>query len=93
MNMDFCANKTPVYIIKEGAFGGTCFRDIYSSINGKWYKTSRTEFDELENIDQKYHSLNYYHVSVHKYGVKCRRSLRFLENNARINSVNHSVIF
>ena len=54
---------------------------------------SRTEFDELENIDQKYYSLNYYHVSVHKYGVKCRRSLRFLENNARINSVNHSVIF
>ena len=24
--------------IKEGAFGGTYFRDIYSSVNGKWYK-------------------------------------------------------
>ena len=24
--------------LKQGAFGGTHFRDIYSSINKKWYK-------------------------------------------------------
>ena len=35
MNMDLVANITPVEIIKEGAFGGNYFRDIYSSINGK----------------------------------------------------------
>ena len=28
--MNFSPNKTPVEIIKEGAFGGTYFRDIYS---------------------------------------------------------------
>ena len=33
--MDFGANKTPVEIIREGAFGGTYFRDIYSVINGR----------------------------------------------------------
>ena len=33
--MNFGANKTPVEIIKEGAFGGTYFRNIYSSINDK----------------------------------------------------------
>ena len=33
--MGFGSNKTPVEVIKEGAFGGTCFRDIYSGINGK----------------------------------------------------------
>ena len=33
--MDFGANKTPVEIIVEGAFGGTYCRDIYSSVNGK----------------------------------------------------------
>ena len=33
--MEFAANKTPVKIIKEGEFGGTYFRDIYSGINGK----------------------------------------------------------
>ena len=31
--MDFRSNKTPVERIKEGAFGGTYFRDIYSGIN------------------------------------------------------------
>ena len=34
--MDFDANKTPVEIIREGTFGGTYFRDIYSQVNGKW---------------------------------------------------------
>ena len=35
MNMNFGTNKTPIEIVKEGAFGGTYFRDIYSGINGK----------------------------------------------------------
>ena len=33
--MDFCANKTLVEVIKESAFGGTYFRDIYSGVNSK----------------------------------------------------------
>ena len=33
--MDFGANKTPVETIKEGAFGGTYFRDIHSGV-GIW---------------------------------------------------------
>ena len=40
MNTGFGANKTPVEVIKEGAFGGTYFRDIYSSVNNKCYKNS-----------------------------------------------------
>ena len=28
LQMDFGSNKTPVEVIKEGAFGGTYFRDI-----------------------------------------------------------------
>ena len=43
--MDFKPNKTPVEIIKEGSFGGTYFRDIYSSVNDKFYKDSRKKFD------------------------------------------------
>ena len=38
--MDVSTNKTAVEIIKEGAFGGTYFRDIYSGVNGKWYRKS-----------------------------------------------------
>ena len=30
--MDFGANMMPVEIIREDAFGGTYFRDIYSSV-------------------------------------------------------------
>ena len=36
--MNFSPNKTPVEIIKEGPFGGTYFRDVYSNINKTWYK-------------------------------------------------------
>ena len=35
LQMDVSPNKTSFEIIKEGAFGGTYFRDIYSSVNGQ----------------------------------------------------------
>ena len=47
--MDYSPNETPVEIIREGTFGGTYFRDIYSGINGKWYENSWKEFDQLKN--------------------------------------------
>ena len=78
--MDFSTNKTPFEVIKEGAFGGTYFREIYSKVNGKWYKKSWKEFDQLKNIDQKYYCSDSYNVSVNKCGVKCGTSLRFREN-------------
>ena len=34
--MTFSPNKTPIEVIREGSFGGTYFRDIYSGINEKW---------------------------------------------------------
>ena len=38
--MNLSPNKTPVEVMREYAFGGTYFRDIYSSINEKWEKDS-----------------------------------------------------
>ena len=52
--MEFGANKMPVEVITEGTFGGTYFRDIYSSVTGKWCKKSWKEFDQLQDIDQKF---------------------------------------
>ena len=75
--MDFGANKMPIEVIREGAFGGTYFRDIYSGINEKWYKNSWKEFVHLKNIDAKFYASDYYDVNVNKYGVKCGTSLRF----------------
>ena len=85
--MDFGTNKTPVEIIKEGAFGKIYSRDIYSSTNGKSYRKSWKEFNVLENNDRKYYCSNYYDVSVNKYGVKWGTSLRFWENKGWINLI------
>ena len=49
--MDFGANKAPVGVIREGAFGGKYFRGIYSGLTGKWHKKSWKEFNRLRNID------------------------------------------
>ena len=85
LKMGFRANKTHIQVIREGVFGSTYFRDIYSVINEKWYKKSMKESDQLKYIDQKYYSSDYYDISVNKYGVECRKSLRFWENKGWIN--------
>ena len=59
--MKFDANKTPIEIIKEGAFGDTYFRDICSGFNGKWYRKSWKKFDQLKDIDKNYYFSNYYY--------------------------------
>ena len=85
--MDFSPNKTPIEVIRKGAFGGTYFRNIYSGINEKWYKNSWKEFVQLKNIDGKIYASHYYDVNVNKYGVKCRTSLRCWENKGWINKI------
>ena len=85
--MDFGVNKTPVEVIREGAFGGTYFRDIYSGVNRQLYKKTWKEFDRLKDIDQNYYCSSYFDVNVNKYGVKCGTSLRFGENKGWINKI------
>ena len=46
--MDFGTNKTPVEVIREGAFGGNCFRDIYSGATGNWYKKIMERIQSVE---------------------------------------------
>ena len=46
--MDFGANRMLVVVIREGAFGGTYFRDIYSGVTRKWYKILWKEFEQLK---------------------------------------------
>ena len=77
LKINFGANKTPIEVIKEGAFGGTYFRIIYFGVTGKWYKKSWKEFDQLKHVDWKFHCSAYYDISVNKYGVKCGASFWF----------------
>ena len=85
--MDFGTNMTPVEVIREGAFGGIYFRDIYSGVNGKWYKISWKEFDQLKDIHQKFYCSVYYESSVNKYGIKYWTLLRFWESKDWINKI------
>ena len=68
--MDFEANKTPIVVIREVAFGGTYFRDIYSSVNEKWLKKSWKELDQLKNIDQKLYCSSHFDVNVNNMVLK-----------------------
>ena len=79
--MDSGTIKTPIEMIKEGAFGG------FSSVNGKWYRKSWKEFNDLKSLNSRYHCLNYYDISVNKYGVKCRTPVRFWANKGWIKSI------
>ena len=80
MNINFGTNKTRIEVIKEGTFVGTYFKDIYSGINGKWYRKSQKELDQLKNVDKKHYCSNYYDICINKYKVKCGTSLRFWGN-------------
>ena len=85
--MNFSPNKTPIEVIREGAFGATYFRGIYSGINEEEFvKSSWKEFVQLKNIDAKFYA-SHYHVNVNKYGVKCGTSLRFWENKGWITKI------
>ena len=84
--MDFGGNKMPIEKIREGPFGGTYFRDIYSSVNEKWYKKSWKEFNHLKNIDLKFYCSDYY-ININKYDIKCGTLLKFRENEEWINEM------
>ena len=79
--MDFGANKAPIKVIREGEFRGKYIKNMYSDVNGKWYKKSWKEFDRLKNIGQRYYCSSYYD------GVKYGTSLRFWENKGWINEI------
>ena len=50
--MDFRPNKTPIKVIKKGAFGGFYIRDIYFGVTDKWHKNSWKYFSVRKDIDQ-----------------------------------------
>ena len=85
--MDFDANKMPSKVIREGAFGCTYFSDIFSGINGKWYKKSWKELNQLKDILSEVLLSDHCDVRVNKYRAKCRTSLRLQKNKGWINKI------
>jgi len=81
---DFKPNISPKKVFQMGAFGGTYFRPIYSSVTGKNYKSGNVirEFkDWFKNIDiEKKITSSKYDKNINKYKVKCGSSLEDWES-------------
>ena len=82
---EFRPNLTPKQVLKLGSFGGTYFRDIYSSVTNKNYKGKNVikkypkEWFKGIDIEKKVISQKY-DKNVNKYKVKCGSSLEDWES-------------
>lgn len=84
---EFQPNYSPYEVIAQGAFGGTYFRDIYSSVNKRYYRDSDLEFDWVDIPREKLiMPWNQYNKESNKYKVKVGTTLEFWENHGWINS-------
>jgi hypothetical protein len=87
-NPDFVPNKSPAEVLREGCFGGTYFRPLYSAtlkteISGDWHELPVSWIEGL-NI-HKYLTSTVYDPQVNKYGVTCGQSIEEWEANGWIN--------
>ena len=83
---EFKPNLSPHQILKMGAFGGTYFRPIYSSVTKKHYKSEDVikEYPKswFKGIDiEKMVTSSKYDKKVNKYGVKCGSDLEDWEKS------------
>lgn len=85
---DFTPNKAPAEVLKEGCFGGTYFRPLYSftlgiTISNDWQELP-SHWVEGTNTDLSLVSSTY-EQSINKYGVKCGQTIEEWEANGWIN--------
>lgn len=82
---DFHPNQTPAEVLRAGAFGGTYFRTIRSSVNNTTYSGNAVLADTIPNewikgIDKKTMlTSSTYRADVNRYKVKCGGSLGMWE--------------
>jgi len=84
---DFNPNLKPFEMLQAGIFGGTYFRDIYSSITKQNYKDTWKELPDfwIINLPDNFYKSNIYDENVNKYKIKCGSDLRIWEKNGWIN--------
>jgi hypothetical protein len=80
---EFTPNKTPREMFKDGIFGGTYFREIYSTITGKNYKNQHLKFPKSwwKGIPDHYLTSEKCDISINKYKVKSGTSLEYWEDH------------
>jgi len=84
---DFTPNLKPYEILQMGSFGGTYFRDIYSSITKINYVDTWKELPEfwISNLHTDYYKSDNYNININKYKVKCGSPLSLWESSGWIN--------
>lgn len=87
---NFRPNKTPKEIFQEGAFDGTYWRDIHSSLTGKKYINNYKKYPFLRSIPESKMSRSIIErdISINKYKVHCGSTLEFWEDKGWITKYN-----
>ncbi|KAJ6264553.1 hypothetical protein Dda_0700 [Drechslerella dactyloides] len=84
----FQPNKTPAEVLREGCFGGTYFRPLYSKTLATTISNDNTELPDpwTHGLDaSRYLTSKTYDPSVNKYGVACGQSIEEWEASGWIN--------
>lgn len=87
---DFKPNMTPNEVLHAGSFGGTYFRNIYSSITKQSYKDMWKELpaDWLDNLNIKRQVAGaVYDTEVNTYKTSCGGDLKMWEESGWITSI------
>lgn len=88
---EFKPNLSPEEIFNKGAFGGTYFRPIYSSVTGKNYKNKHKEFEKygwFKNLDvKKMVTSSICDESINLYKVRAGSSLDAWEKSGWIKEI------
>jgi hypothetical protein len=87
---EFRPNKTPKEVMEVGAFGGTYWRPIYSSVTGKNHKDFHKKYKFFNKIPDEKMTKSYkdYDKKINKYGVKVGATLEFWESKNWITELN-----
>ena len=82
---DFKPNISPIDVLKNGSFGGTYFRPIYSSVTNKNHKDEHLKcfpksIQKSYDFKRDIKPYNQYEKTHNKYEVKCGQTLHDWEN-------------
>jgi hypothetical protein len=83
----FSPDLIPAAILLLGAFGGTYFRPIYSSINKQNYECVYKKYKQIKNMDLKYFNNSEYDVKLNCFQTVCGTSLEYWESKKWIKSI------
>lgn len=83
---EFKPNLTPKDIFTRGSFGGTYWREIYSSITNQSYKNIYKKYKFLKKINPEKMNISYknYNKNINFYSVKVGTTLRYWETKGWI---------